>query len=219
MSEFILGDCMQGMREYPDKYFDLAIVDPPYDGVTKGGYMRNKGAGGVARIRPKYDITIFSQEPPGEEYFQELRRVSKNQVIWGGNYFTKYLPPSQCWVVWDKVKPPGIKYADCELAWTSFDKGAKLFQFAWNGMIQGNMKQKEKKIHPTQKPVALYRWLLSNLAKEGDLILDTHVGSASSLIACEQMGFEYVGYEIHEGYYNEAVKRLEEERRQIRFEF
>ena len=162
-----------------------------------------------------YHTGLWKQTRPSSEYFKELFRVSKNQIIWGGNYFTEDLLESQCWIVWDKEHPNGIKFADCELAWTSFDQAARIFRFMWNGMLQGDMKNKENRIHPTQKPIKLYTWLLSNYAKVGDKILDTHVGSASSLIACERMGFQYVGFEIDEEYYRQASRRLEEERRQI----
>ena len=216
MSEFILGDCMEHLKEYPDGYFELAIVDPPYGGVTKGGYMVNKVSGGVARNRNDYHLALWAQKAPEKEYFDELRRVSKNQIIWGGNYFAHLLPPSQCWVVWDKERAEGVHYADCELAWTSFNKAARIFRFKWDGMLQGDMKNKEHKIHPTQKPVALYKWLLRNFTStEYDLILDTHVGSGSSLIACHDLGYEYVGFEIDKVYYENAKKRLYEQTRQI----
>lgn len=217
MSEFILGDCMEHLHNYPDGYFELAIVDPPYGGVTQGGYATNKISGGVARNRNDYHLALWAQRAPGKEYFDELRRVSKNQIIWGGNYFAHLLPPSQCWVVWDKVKPAGVGYADCELAWTSFNRGAKLFRFTWNGMLQGDMKNKETKIHPTQKPVALYKWLLRNFTdmEKPGVILDTHVGSGSSLIACHDLGYEYVGFEIDKVYYENAKQRIHEQTRQI----
>lgn len=203
-------DCMEGMREFPDKYFDLAIVDPPYGGVTKGGYMSNQVSGGIARNRNDYVLDLWGQEAPSRAYFDELFRVSKNQVIWGGNYFIEQINRnSQCWLVWDKIKPEGVMYADVELAWTSFDQAAKIFHFTWNGMLQGDMKNKEYKIHPTQKPKALYKWVLSNYAKPQDIILDTHVGSASSLIACEEMGFNYVGFELSKSYYELSKKRLD----------
>lgn len=202
-------DCMEGMKEFPDGYFDIAIVDPPYGGVTKGGYMRNQMGGGVAKHRNDYHLSLWQCEKPGKEYFEELFRVSKNQIIWGGNYYASMLKDSQCWIVWDKEKPDGIGFADVELAWTSFDLASRIFRFAWNGMIQGDMKNKERKIHPTQKPIALYEWLLSRFAKEGDKVLDTHVGSASSLIACHNMGFQYVGFEINETYYKLSKERLE----------
>lgn len=202
-------DCMEGMREFPDNYFELAIVDPPYGGVTLGGYASNKVSGGIARNRNDYILDLWAQNAPEVKYFDELFRVSQNQIIWGGNYFIEQIRRnSQCWLVWDKEKPKGVTYADVELAWTSFDKGAKIFRYAWNGMIQGDMKNKENKIHPTQKPIKLYKWILSEFAKQGDKILDTHVGSASSLIACKEMGFDYVGFELSESYYQLSSQRL-----------
>lgn len=163
-----------------------------------------------------YDLTLWGQAAPGPEYFRELFRVSKNQIIWGGNYFVEQIAKnSQCWVIWDKEKPEGVTYADAEIAWTSFNRSIKLFRYMWNGMLQGDMKNKEVKIHPTQKPVKLYKWLLSNFANPGDLILDTHVGSASSLIACYEMGYKYVGFELSENYYRLARSRLEIAEQQI----
>lgn len=205
---FYLKDCMDGMREFPDGFFDLAIVDPPYGGVTQGGYMSNQMNGGVAKYHD-YHLSLWQCGKPDEEYFRELMRVSKNQVIWGGNYFASMLFDSQCWLVWDKNKSEGVGFADCELAWTSFNLASRIFHFTWNGMLQGDMKNKEVKIHPTQKPVALYEWILSKFAKEGDIILDTHVGSGSSLIACIKNGFRYVGFEIDQTYYESAKKRIE----------
>lgn len=213
-------DCMEGMKEFPDKYFDLAIVDPPYGGVTKGGYMRNNEGvkyKNAAAYEKGYHTALWEQERPGSDYFAELFRVSKNQIIWGGNYFANDLPESQCWIVWDKLHPETITFADVELAWTSFNKAARIFRFTWNGMIQGNMKHKENRQHPSQKPVELYRWILNRFAEEGDIILDTHVGSASSLIACHELGHPYVGFEIDETYYNDACKRLSNETDQISF--
>ena len=209
-------DCMQGMKEFPDGYFDLAIVDPPYGGVTRGGYMNNKMSGGVAVNRNDYVLDLWVQDAPPQEYFDELFRVSKNQIIWGANYFIEQIKKnSQCWVVWDKDKPEGVGYADVELAWTSFNRSAKIFRFTWNGMIQGDMKNKERKIHPTQKPKALYKWLLRNFAETGNKILDTHVGSASSLCACNELGFDYVGFELSEKYYESSKARLDQVKRQV----
>lgn len=208
-------DCMEGMKKMPDKCVNLAITDPPYGGVTKGGYMRNNEGGGVARHRNDYHLALWNQDRPSAEYFKELQRVSKHQIIWGGNYFASMLPDSQCWVVWDKEKPEGVHFADVELAWTSFDCAAKIVHFAWNGMIQGNMKNKEYKIHPTQKPIFLYEWLISKFAKPGDTILDTHVGSGSSLIACHNTQHKYVGFEIDETYYKLAKERIARETAQI----
>lgn len=140
--------------------------------------------------------------------------MAKNLVIWGGNYFIDNLEPTECFIVWDKDRR-GLNFADCELAWTNFKQPCRVFKFKWNGMLQENMKNKEYRIHPTQKPVELYKWILTKFAKPGDKILDTHVGSASSLIACQQMGFQYVGFEIDVDYYNLALKRLEQETAQI----
>ena len=212
MIEYTNEDCMTGMARYPDKYFDLAIVDPPYAGVTQGGYMKNQSSGGVAKHR-KYNINLWSQKRPPKEYFEELKRVSKNQIIWGGNYFMGSIcKDSQCWVVWNKHM--NGNFADCELAYTSFDTATKMFDFVWNGMMQENMKNKEIRQHPTQKPVALYKWLLKNYAKQGDKILDTHVGSASSLIACHDMGFDAVGFELDADYFAASTRRLEQFMRQ-----
>ena len=213
--QFINEDCMKGMKEFPDKYFQLAIVDPPYGGVTQGGYMTNQMGGGVAKNRNDYHLSLWQCDRPGPEYFKELQRVSENQIIWGGNYYASLLPDSQCWIVWDKEKPEGVSFADCELAWTSFNLASRIFHFAWNGMIQGDMKHKEYKLHPTQKPVALYEWLINKFAKEGDIILDTHVGSASSLIACHKTGHKFVGFEIDEVYYQQAKQRLDAETAQF----
>ena len=209
-------DCMEGMKQFPDKYFDLAIVDPPYGGVTQGGYMTNQMGGGVAKNRNDYHLSLWQCDKPGKAYFDELRRVSKNQIIWGGgNYYATELPNSQCWIAWDKEKPEGVSFADVELAWTSFNLASRIFHFAWNGMIQGDMKNKEYKIHPTQKPVALYEWIINKYAEPGDLILDTHVGSASSLVACHRTRHKYVGFEIDPTYYNLAKDRLDAETAQM----
>ena len=190
MREFHLGDCMEGMKRYPDKFFELAIVDPPY-GININASGRVGHYGGKGK---KWDA-----QPPEPEYFEQLLRVSKNQVIWGGNYF--HLPPTRCFLIWDKKQPPGVSFASCEFAWTSFDASAKTFY-----MSPINMD--EQRLHPTQKPIALYKWLLRNYAKQGDKILDTHVGSASSLIACHRLGFDYVGFEIDPDYYKAACERL-----------
>ena len=196
MGKFILGDCMDletGLPSYPDKFFDLAIVDPPYgigrDGGETGKYWR------------RYESKGWDNERPSAEYFRHLFRVSKNQIVWGANYFTQFLPPSMGWIFWDKGQE--LTMSDGELAFSSFDKAlrrAKLNR-CYIGENGGNQ-------HPTQKPVKLYRWLLENYAKPGQLILDTHVGSASSLIACESMGFDYVGFEIDPDYYAAAKNRM-----------
>lgn len=204
-------DCVAGMREFPDKYFDLAVVDPPY-GIKQGGDTNHTRS--VIATSKKYHAFDDGQAPDSE-YFSELQRVSKNQIIFGANHFIDRIPiPSSCWIVWDKENGKN-DFADCELAWTSFDKAVRKFSFRWQGMLQGDMKNKERRIHPTQKPVALYKWILANYANEGDLILDTHVGSASSLIACEDMGLKYVGFEIDPTFYKESKERLDNHAAQL----
>jgi site-specific DNA-methyltransferase (adenine-specific) len=188
-----LGDCMAGMADKPDNHFDLAIVDPPYGldlANMNMGVGKSKKASKIQNR--KWKPKDWDKETPTPEYFTELFRVSKNQIIWGGNYFD--LPPCKNYIIWDKEIPEGLSFADCEMAWTSFDKAPKMFRHS-------AYLDKANKFHPTQKPVALYDWLLSNYAKEGDLILDTHVGSGSSRIAAYKGGFNFTGYEIDPEYY------------------
>lgn len=192
-------DNMEGMKEFPDKYFDLAIVDPPY------GIERFKNEGSHLNKYGSSD-RIWNNEKPSQHYFDELFRVSKHQIIWGGNNFA--LPTSEYFVVWQKSNALDFSFAMCEQAWTNVKKPAKLF-------THFHASEKAKRIHPTQKPVALYEWLLKNYAKSGDKILDTHVGSASSLIACHNLGFDYVGFELDRDYYNMASKRLNTVKAQI----
>jgi site-specific DNA-methyltransferase (adenine-specific) len=206
-------DCMEGMKEYPDKYFDLAIVDPPY-GIGED-VASNHSRSRLANAKV-YTAKGWDKETPNEEYFQEIFRVSKNQIIWGGNYFLdKIKVPTSCMLVWDKENGEN-DFADCELAWSSFKSAVRRFKFRWAGMLQGNMKDKESRIHPTQKPVQLYKWILQNYGTTGDKILDTHVGSASSLIAFEEEGFDYVGFEIDKEYFDNANKRIEQYRSQLK---
>lgn len=214
---------MDALKEFPDKFFDLAVVDPPYGiGVqsmnfTKSGARRPWGNG--AAFRTDYRRTEEWDIKPGKDYFDELFRVSKSQIVWGGNYFTDYLPPSHGFIVWDKRCADNMRndFADCELAWMSKDLGvARVYRYLWNGMLQGDMKNKEKRFHPTQKPVDLYRWVLTNYAKPGYKILDTHVGSGSSLIACYDLSFDAWGYEIDKEYYDKAKERLDDYTAQMR---
>ena len=174
-------DCMIGMARYPDKHFNLAIVDPPY-GLKESGCQSGGENNEIGRRAFKRSVVDVWDKKPSKPYFDELFRVSKNQIIWGGNYFE--LPPSRCIVVWDKCQP-WDNFSQVELAWTSFGLPAQLFKF--DNRTGG-------KQHPTQKPVVLYKWLLQKYAKPNDKILDTHVGSASSLIACHDMGFDAVGF-------------------------
>jgi site-specific DNA-methyltransferase (adenine-specific) len=203
-------DCMDGMKEFPDKYFDLAIVDPPYgheiEGKTKitrtGGTWSNKYKDG--------DINKWDKQPT-KDYFDELFRVSQNQIIWGGNYFE--LPPTRCFIVWNKTNiTENFTIAMCEYAWTSFNKNAKLYSSVSNGTI------KDKRIHPTQKPVSLYSFILNHFANPRYKILDTHAGSASSLIACYRNRLDYIGFEIDKDYFDLATNRLDNEMSQIRID-
>lgn len=202
---FTNEDCMDLMARYPDKHFDLAIVDPPYGigmdkGIEVGKWKRE--------IHKKKD---WDNKTPNKNYFNELFRISKNQILWGFNYYLEFLKNTRCLIVWDKKNGTNFM-SDCELAWTSFNSSVRRFEY---NHIQDYNKG-IKRIHPTQKPIELYKWLLKNYAKEGDLILDTHVGSASSLIACEEMGFDYVGCELDKDYYDMACKRIEDYRKQLK---
>lgn len=196
-------DNMELMARYPDKYFDLAIVDPPYGINMDGGKI---GGNNLGKSKD-YTQKDWDKEPPKLEYFQELMRVSKNQIIWGANHFISRIAfDSSCWIIWDKDNSGN--FADCELAWTSFNSAVRKFKWRWNGMLQQNMKDKEQRIHPTQKPVQLYKWILDKYAKEGDKILDTHLGSGSIAIACHDYGFELTGCELDKEYYDKAIQRI-----------
>lgn len=201
-------DCMDYMRKCSDKQFSLAIVDPPY-GIGESG-AKNRTRDHLAKAKDYHPIFGKDKAPPVIEYFNELKRVSKNQIIWGANHFVDLIPfKSPCWLVWDKDNGKA-DFADCELAYTSFNSAVRKFTFRWNGMLQGNMKHKEGRIHPHQKPVALYKWILSHYAKAGDIILDTHLGSGSSRIAAYDMGFDFIGTEIDREYFEEQEKRFKE---------
>jgi site-specific DNA-methyltransferase (adenine-specific) len=199
---------MEFMARYPDKYFELAIVDPPY-GIGEDG-SNNKTRGKLAKAKNYKGFVGGDKKAPDIEYFNELMRVSKNQIIFGANHFISKIPfDSQCWIVWDKVNGEN-DFADCELAWASFKTAVRKFTFTWNGMIQGDMKNKEYRIHQTQKPVALYKWLLNNYAKSGDKILDTHLGSGSSRIAAYDLGFDFYSCELDKDYFKAQEKRFQE---------
>lgn len=222
-------DCMQGMKEFPDKYFDLAIVDPPYGrkehgGRNRSGYVRQKNGSKIFVKDGQYENQNWDNEPPSEDYFNELMRVSKNQIIFGCNYFDYPLIGGR--IVWDKCND-GSDQSDAEIAYCSMNDRVDIFHYMWRGMFQGksitegttqqgNKRLNEKRIHPTQKPVALYEWLLSRYAKPNDIILDTHVGSASSLIACHNTNHKFVGFELDEYYYKVSKQRLDAEMAQMR---
>lgn len=195
-------DCMVALREMRDKQFDLAIVDPPYGiGINSSGRLGHYGGKGKSWDNVAQDGF----------YFCELMRVSKNQIIWGANYFS--MQPTRCFIIWDKQQPKDVSFADSEYAWTSFDESAKTFR------MRPQCADSDGRIHPTQKPVALYKWLLKNYAKEGDTILDTHLGSGSIAIACHDLGFDLTGYELDADYYAAALARLEKHRSQAQFDF
>jgi site-specific DNA-methyltransferase (adenine-specific) len=194
-------DCMEYLATLEDNAFELAIVDPPY-GI---GYAKRKSKTKTSKIQ--YTPKDWDNEVPTKEYFKELFRVSENQIIWGGNYFE--LPTTRCFVIWDKCQPEGLDQAMCEFAWGSFNKSAKIYKTSVQQM-------QFTRIHPTQKPVKLYEWLLMNYAKEGDRILDTHLGSGSIAIACHNLGFDLVGCELDTDYFEAAQNRLEQHQSQLR---
>jgi len=202
-------DCLDFMRELPDKSIDLILTDPPYGiNIAKSGTV---GGGSLAKTKD-YGASDWDRAIPEKQVFEEMFRVSKNQIIFGGNYFVEHLTNSSCWLVWDKNNTGN--FADCELAWTSFKTAVRKFEYTWNGFIQGDMKNKEERIHPTQKPLPLFEWILNNYSKEGDVILDPFSGSGTTAIACHRLKRDFVCVERDEGYYNDSVKRLEKERSQ-----
>ena len=208
-------DCMEYMKTLPDNAFDLAIVDPPY-GINFGEFNRtNRTSTGKTIKADKYKNNNWDDSIPNDDYFEELFRISKNQIVWGGNYFP-YLWKNGCkgFIYWHKGNPVP-NFSDGELAWSSFNKVAKQFNYQYYGNIEGNTSA-SKKVHPTQKPVKLYEWLLTNYAKQGDKILDTHLGSGSHAIACNNLGFEMVGCELDTDYFEAACKRIKSEAAQER---
>lgn len=191
LSTVYLMDCIEGMKQFPDKIFDLAVVDPPY-GIGAG-----KGVGVTRGKENQYTVKDWDSSIPEQNYWDELWRVSKNQIVWGGNYMTDYLKPSRGWIYWQKMM--GGNYADGELAWTSFDRNLKEFT---KRSDQGN------RFHPTQKPIKLYDWIFANYAEDGNLILDTHLGSQSSRIAANKAGLDFIGFEIDREYFDNGNKRF-----------
>jgi site-specific DNA-methyltransferase (adenine-specific) len=209
MIEYINEDCMIGMTRYPDKYFDLAIVDPPYNvGASDGNFGRH------GKYRPEMKHYENHDTVPDERYFDKLFRVSKNQIVWGMNYYPQHFYHSGA-IIW--LKKTCNPLSDAEIAFQSYSKLVKVCDIPWFGFTKGNGSFEfgaTKTIHPNQKPIALYKWLLTNYAKPGDKILDTHVGSASSLIACYDLGFDAVGFELDPDYYKASKQRLEDFMRQ-----
>ena len=203
-------DNMELMARYEDNYFDLAIVDPPYGGNDAIGLKDNINNKKQATKRTNYKL--FENKEPNTKYFEELKRVSKHQIIWGVNFYNNY-NFSGGRICWDKK---GTAFGRAELAYYSGSKSVNICEIVWNGMLQHDMKNKENRIHPTQKPVKLYEWLLMNYAKEGDKILDTHLGSGSIALACHNLGYDLTACELDKEYYDAAIKRIEQHKAQIR---
>ena len=212
ISEVYNTDCEKYMAGIPDKFFDLAIVDPEY-GIGEDG-RNNHTRGKLAKSKDYRNNARYDDRPPDKSYFNELFRISKNQIIWGANHFG-LMPASSCWIVWDKDNDDN-DFADCELAFTSFTSAVRRFKWRWNGMLQEDMKNKEIRLHPNQKPIALYKWLLKNYAKPGDKIFDSHMGSQSSRIAAWDMGFDYYGCELDPDYFRDGCKRFENFKAQLK---
>lgn len=207
VSHVVNMDCMEFMKQFPDKFFDLAVVDPPYGINMDGGVI------GISRKAKNtaYTVKEWDKAAPDRSYFDELMRVSKNQIIFGANHFISRIAlDSSCWIVWNKENGNN-PFADCELAWTSFKTAVRMFTYRWQGMLQGNMKDKEIRIHPTQKPRALYAWIFENFTRGGYRILDTHLGSGSSRIAAWHAGLDFWGCELDKEYFDKANERFEKE--------
>ncbi len=203
LNTLVNGDCMEGMKSFPDKYFELAIVDPPYGIGVNHNMGRRKGD------RPSnYKPAVWDNKAPEKGYFDELFRISINQIIWGANHFISKMPiDADCWLLWDKGFSEDLSFAQFELAWTSLDGTCKKYD---------KFPLQQYRIHPTQKPIALYKWLLRNYAHPGDKIIDTHVGSGSSIIAFIDSGFDWIGFEIDADYHAAATKRIEQHKQQLK---
>lgn len=202
-SEVFNEDCMIGMARYPDKHFDLAIVDPPYGIEVNVNMGRRKGD----KSSDYHKFAGQDKTIPSAEYFHELKRVSKNQVVWGGNYMTKFLEPSPCWFLWDKGFSEDVTFAQFEMAWTSFTSSSKKYEY--------NAAAQKDRIHPTQKPTSLYCWIIKNYAEKGQKILDTHLGSGSSRIAAYDYGFNFVGFELDKDYFEAQELRFKRHTAQL----
>jgi DNA modification methylase len=205
-NQVVWGDCLEGMGMIPDGAIDLILTDPPY-GISEAAGA-NKSRGGKAKAKDYGDLK-WDDQIPSKEVFKEMRRISKNQIIFGGNYFVEHLSNSPCWIVWDKENTGD--FADCELAWTSFPSAVRKIKFRWNGMLQEDMKNKEIRHHPTQKPTEVMRWILSKYSKDTDLILDPFMGSWTTARACKDLGRNFIGFELEEEYCRIGEERLRQE--------
>lgn len=207
------ADCLPAMKQMKDDEFNLAIVDPPYGiGLDGDISIRKPDRPSTWDKEDKYIRKEWDRKIPSPEYWQALFRVSKNQIVWGGNYFTENLPISKGWIFWDKMFEKTFNFSHGELAWTSFNKQLLKYTISSKAETRGG----KDRIHPTQKPVKLYEWILKNYAQEGDKILDTHLGSGSIAIACHNYGYELTGYELDADYFNSAVKRINDHQKQER---
>lgn len=210
LNKIIHGDCLEYMKTLPDKCIDLILTDPPYGiNVGKGFKSRaNKRNGTSAAISKDYGDIMWDAKIPSKEVFMEMFRISKNQVIFGGNYFTRYLPPSSGWIVWDKNNGEN-DYADCELAWSSFSKPLRKIKHTWNGMIQEDMGNKEYRHHPTQKPLDVMKFCLDLYSKENDIIFDPFAGSCTTAIACINLKRNYICVEKEKKYVDIGLQRVD----------
>lgn len=206
-------DCLEIMKSMQDNQVDLIVTDPPYGIKEAAGNNKKRGTARAKAI----DFGDFDWDNaiPSKEYFDEMMRVSKNQIIFGGNYFIEYLKNSSCWIIWDKLNGD-TDFADCELAWTSFSSAVRKVSIRWNGYLQQSMTEKEVRIHPTQKPVRLFEWILERYAKKGNIIFDPFLGSGSCAIAAFNLGFDFIGVEKEKRHYDDADTRIKQAIRQPR---
>ena len=212
INKIINDDCLNVMKQLPDKCIDLILTDPPYGIKMDGGKIGGDHKGIIAK---EYTKKEWDSKIPPKEYFEEMFRVAKKVIIFGGNYFVDYLHSSSCWLVWDK-KNTG-NFADCELAYTNFDTAVRKYEYMWNGMLQQNMKHKEVRIHPTQKPVGLFTKILLDYSKENDIVMDCFSGSGTTAIACHKTKRKFICVEKDKEYFESSLTRLEEEQSQLNF--
>ena len=205
INKVLHGDCLELMKQIPDGSVDLVLTDPPY-GHGKQVISNNKSRGKLA-IAKDYGNGEWNCKTPTFQHFKEMRRISKNQIIFGGNYFIEHLHNSSCWLVWDKNNGNN-DFADCELAWTSFNSAVRKIKYTWNGMLQGNMKEKEQRVHPTQKPVPLIAWILRNYSEQNQIILDPFMGSGTTCVAAKALDRRFIGIEKEQKYVDIANRRL-----------
>ena len=213
INQVAMGDCLEGMKLIPDKSIDLILTDPPYGIGADSSMAKDSGSqrGNSAAARSFYETTNWDNNPPSKEIFDEMFRISKNQIIFGGNYFISLgLYNSPCWIVWDKNNGDN-GYADCELVWTSFPTAVRKIKYKWQGMLQQDMKHKEIRQHPTQKPTEVMRWILANYSKDTDLICDPFMGSWTTARACKDLGRDFIGFELSEKYCKVGEERLRQQ--------